>query len=114
MIIEVLLASIIVLFLLSLFTLHYTSLQTLLLNEKETRKILDLIVLSDKIIDVNLAIERMGIRFNHLVDCSKLVCASDIYVKCGAYVCGSPQGKMVIRRLVLYNGKPTYVEVGIP
>ncbi len=114
LVIEVLIASVVVLFTLSLFTLHYTALQTLLLNEKETRKILHLVSISDSLIDGDLAVEAMGIKLDHVVDCSKLTCTPDVYVKCGPYVCGSPDGKLIIRRRVLYGGIPTYVEVGIP
>ena len=114
LLLEVLLSAFIVLSVLSLFSLHYSSLQALLLNERESRRIVGLISLSDRLVSGELAEIRMGVRVNNVVDCSRISCEGGIYVRCGPFSCGEREGKLVMRRLVVYGGVPSVLEVGIP
>jgi len=114
LLLEVLLTSFILLELLSLFTLHYFSLSTLLLNERESRRILSALTLSDSYISDLLAVERMGIKTNNLVDCGRLRPETNLYLRCGDVSFGDPRDKLIVRRTVVYDGKPVVFEVGIP
>ena len=113
LLLEVLVSSFLLILLLSIFTLHYSSLVELLKNEKESYRILKLLVVSDEYVSKVLAVERLNTLTNNLVDCSKLVCEENVYVRCGSVVCGTKEDKLVILRRAVYEGKEINVEVGI-
>jgi len=118
LLLEVLVVAVVLVFLLALFSLHYFALTELLLNEKENVRIMEALAISDRLVSSLLAEERMGVYVNNLVDCGKLPSVCDdlngIYVSCGPFSCGSPEDKLIVRRIVLYGGNPTVLEVGIP
>ena len=114
LLLEVIIVSFVLLQLLYLFTLHNTSLTTLLLNEKETRRIIHALVISDRYISSELSLDRMGIKTNNLVDCSLLKPEGNLYLRCGSLSYGEMEGKLVVRRLVVDVNKPSVFEVGVP
>ncbi len=114
LLLEVLIVSFVLILLLSLFTLHYSALSVLLLNEKESYRILKALSISDNYVSNVLSIVRLNTKVNNLVDCSKLSCDGNIYVRCGSFVCGTRSGKLVVKRPVVYNGREINLEVGIP
>ena len=113
LLLEVLISSFLLLSVVAVFTLHYFSLSRLLLNEKEGRRILHLLAVSQTVME-NLSVFDMGIRLPNVVDCSRLRCNGNIYVRCGPFSCGKAEGKLLVRRPVVYNGIKTYLVVGIP
>jgi hypothetical protein len=114
LLLEVLIVSFVLISLVYLFTLHYFSLSTLLLNERESRRILSALILSDYYISDLLAVTRMGIKTNNLVDCEKLRPEENLYLRCDNVRYGDPEGKLRVTRTVVYRGKKTLFEVGIP
>lgn len=114
LLLEVLLVSFVLFSMVDLFFLQYYSLNRLLLNEKESRKILELVSLSDRYVSHDLSIVRLGNYVDNVVDCGRIRCEGNLYLSCGGYTCGDPSGKRIIRRFVVYNGVETILEVGIP
>ncbi len=110
---EVLIVSFVLLELLSLFTLQYFSLSTLLLNERESRRILSLLVLSDYYISNKIALERLNTKVNNLVDCERIAPEENLYIRCGRISYGNPEGKLVLKRIVVDINTSTIFEVGI-
>jgi hypothetical protein len=114
LLLEVLLVSFVLFSMVNLFFLQYFSLERLLLNEKESRKILELVEVSDRYVARELSVVRLGNYVENVVDCSRLSCEGNLYLSCGPYSCGNPEGKRIIRRYVVFNGRATVLEVGIP
>lgn len=114
LLLEVLFVSFVLILLLSLFTLHYSALTVLLLNEKESYRILKALAISDNYVSNKLSLVRLNTKVNNLVDCSRLSCEENLYVRCGPFVCGNKSGKLIIKRPVVYNGAEINLEVGVP
>ena len=114
LLLEVLFVSFVLILLLSLFTLHYSALTVLLLNEKESYRILKALAISDSYVSNKLSLVRLNTKVNNLVDCSRLSCEENLYVRCGPFVCGNKSGKLIIKRPVVYNGAEINLEVGVP
>ena len=114
LLLEVLVVSLVLLQILSLFTLHYLAMSRMLLNERENRRILSALVLSDAYISNKLSIVRLQTKVNNLVDCSRLRPEGNVYLRCGDIVFGDREEKLVVRRMVVDRGKVAVFEVGVP
>ncbi len=107
---EVLITILVVSFLFSLGFIHLYSMDVLLMNKKVDREIISLLLTSEKVMN-SIEVDRLGVKAMNVVDCSRILCNEVSYIRCGEFRCGKRDG-MVVKRVVMYNGRVVELEVG--
>ncbi len=98
---EVLIASYFLVSTSYLVILHITSINTLMLNEKEKMNILLTLQTSELILE-NAGEDLFGRKIGHTATCERIMeyCGDVSYIRCDSYSCGSPNGVIIKRKTV--------------